>query len=257
MLVNLCINARDAMPTGGQLRIDTHPVDLDEATARLQAEARPGRFVRLSVADTGSGMNETMLKRVFEPFFTTKEEGKGTGLGLATVYSIVKQHRGWVEVVSAVQAGTVFRVFLPAGAPAGSRPTAASTLPLPVGGHETILLVEDEPVVRQTVTICLRQYGYTILAAQDGGEALALWERHRAAINLLFTDMVMPGGMSGLELAERLKRERPDLKVIVGSGYSELMARQSLPNHPGFTFLPKPYEPEPLLAGVRQALDAR
>jgi PAS domain S-box-containing protein len=255
VLVNLCVNARDAMPRGGRLSIATQRMEVGAEPPRAQAEARPGTYVCLSVQDTGCGMSEAMLKRLFEPFFTTKAEGKGTGLGLATVYGIVKQHHGWVEVASVLKQGSTFRVCLPAFAmtlPVAETTAGASA---PAGGKETILLVEDESVVRGTVKLCLKQNGYAILEAQHGEEALAVWKKHQAAIRLLFTDMVMPGGMSGLELAEKLVREKPALSVIIGSGYNELMVRQGIPARPGFQFLSKPYEPEQMLEAIRKGLD--
>jgi PAS domain S-box-containing protein len=255
VIVNLAVNARDAMPRGGSLAIaaEARAVSADEARAHPDAE--PGRYVCLSVRDTGCGMDEATLKRVFEPFFTTKEAGKGTGLGLATVYGIVTQHRGWVTVKSSPGKGTVFSIYLPAlsesAAPAAS---AARTEP-PRGGEETILLVEDEPAVRNTLTMYLGRFGYQVLQAVNGVQALEVWALHSQKIQLLLTDMVMPEGLSGLDLAEKLRASRPGLPVIVTSGYSTELVEDAGAKLGEVTFLAKPCSPTELASAVRKCLD--
>jgi PAS domain S-box-containing protein len=257
VVMNLCINARDAMPGGGQLTLATARVELPAPSVDTHPDARPGRFVCLSVADTGCGMEESVLKRIFEPFFTTKEVGKGTGLGLASVYGIVKQHGGWVEVESVVSRGSVFRVYLPAGtgpaAPAASVGGAEEIK----GGSETILLVEDEPYVRRMSALCLRKLGYAVLEAGDGLEALKVWSQHQREIALLFTDMVMPHSMSGLDLAIRLRKDKGVLKVIVSSGYSADLAGPRPKKGEEVVYLPKPYQAAALARLVRRCLDGQ
>ncbi len=254
VLMNLCVNARDAMPDGGRITITTGAVELDEKAAQARPNARPGRFIALSVADTGCGMDPATLARIFEPFFTTKEPGKGTGLGLATVHGIVAQHQGWVEVESQVGQGTVFRVFLPASSAALTRPGEAREIPA-VGGDETLLLVEDDLSVRRGVARGLRMLGYAVLDAADGPQALALWQEHSDRIALLLTDMVMPGGMSGLDLAERLRAQKPGLKVVISSGYNAELVGLGSPRAKGIRYLPKPYPVSALWRAVRECLD--
>jgi PAS domain S-box-containing protein len=255
VVMNLCINARDAMPKGGTLTVGTTLVAHDAASMRPHPDARPGRFVCLTVTDTGCGMDESLSKRIFEPFFTTKPAGRGTGLGLATVYGIVKQHKGWVEVESALAKGSAFRVFLPAVAPVDKASVANRTDEVP-GGTETILLVEDDHVLRRTAALCLRKLGYAVLAAANVPEALSLWEQHKPRIELLLTDMVMPEEMTGLNLAERFTNEKAALRIIITSGYG---AEFSQPHALGkeVAFLAKPYRPTRLARLVRQCLDHR
>ena len=255
MVMNLSVNARDAMPQGGRLTITTSLVDVDPKTAENNPEARPGRFVCLNVSDTGTGMDEATLKRIFEPFFTTKDVGKGTGLGLATVYGIVKQHQGWPEVESVPGKGTAFRIFLPVSEAMARPPTPPSPDPAAHGGSETILLVEDERTVRQMVARCLQRNGYQVLEAANGTEALALWQEHRGRIDLLFTDMVMPEGVSGLDLALRLRADKEGLKTIISSGYSLEISTTGAPRDDQITFLAKPYEIAALALAVRTCLD--
>ncbi len=258
IVLNLAINARDAMPQGGQLVISTAMVDVDEANARHHAQARPGRFACLTVSDTGCGMDEATLMRIYEPFFTTKEIGKGTGLGLATVYGVVQQHRGWIEVYSVPGEGTNFRVFLPVCS--RRDPSAVASLAPPSaasGGQETILVVEDETSLRRLVVKCLSRQGYRLLEAASGVEALDVWGKHRHEIDLVLTDMVMPEGMNGKELVERLVADKPSLKAIYSSGYSLDVTGGDLTLEEGENFLPKPYDPATLAKTVRKRLDQK
>jgi CheY-like chemotaxis protein len=255
VVMNLCVNSRDAMmPAGGPLTIDTRLVELAADAVRTNPNARAGRFVCLSVTDAGSGMDAAVMARIFEPFFTTKEAGRGTGLGLATVYAIAKQHQGWVEVSSQVGKGSTFRVYFPelvTAVPVAAVPQDPQRL----RGHETILLVEDEAAVRRMAVIGLRWFGYNVIEAASGPEALRLWEQHHAEIDLLLTDMVMPQGMTGLDLAERLRATRASLKVIVSSGYSTDIMKSGVPAGQGIAYMSKPYEVKSLVATVRKCLD--
>ncbi|MDW8309411.1 MAG: PAS domain S-box protein [Verrucomicrobiales bacterium] len=256
VLLNLAVNARDAMPQGGELRIETFEHLQGESDPIPASGVAPGRYARVRVSDTGQGIAPDILPRIFEPFFSTKEPGRGTGLGLATVYGIVKQHRGWITVQSTPGHGTQFEVFLPLSERAASpTETPAAPRPLP-GGRETILLVEDDPAVRQLTRMTLERRGYRVLAAAQAEEALALWEQHSAEIALLLTDVVMPGKLSGIQLARRLQAERPGLRVLFMSGYSAEWAGREAELQPGEKFLPKPCPPEDLLRVVRASLDA-
>jgi CheY-like chemotaxis protein len=256
IVMNLAVNSRDAMPKGGKLLIATSAVEIGAAHARQHPEARPGWFACLTVTDTGSGMDQKVLPRIFEPFFTTKEVGKGTGLGLATIYGIVKQHQGWIEVQSEIGVGSTFKVFLPVTSEIRHTPAAPVVEPKPAqGGEETILVVEDETGLLELVRNVLQGYHYRVLAASSGAEALRVWDEHEGRINLLLTDMIMPGGMTGNDLAAKLRKLKPGLKVIYTSGYSsELMGNDSEANNT--TFLAKPYLPLQLAQTVRKCLDA-
>ncbi len=253
VVMNLCINARDAMPQGGRLVVSVDPVTI-EAVALLQhVEARPGYFIRLSVADNGCGMSAETLGHIFEPFFTTKPVGKGTGLGLATAYGIVRQHEGWIEVTSELGRGSEFRVFLPA-CPAGLPAVSASAGFGDVSGTETILVVEDEAELQQSVAANLRSSGYRVFVAGNGREALDQWRDQIGVIDALLTDMVMPGGVNGLELAEALRAIKPGLPVVIMSGYSKEIARAGASLNPEFLFKNKPCEPKELTAALRKVL---
>jgi signal transduction histidine kinase/CheY-like chemotaxis protein/HAMP domain-containing protein len=258
VLMNLAVNARDAMPKGGELTIQTDPIQIDEKYVQRHPDARAGLFVCLQVTDTGSGMDAATLKRIFEPFFTTKAVGKGTGLGLATVYAITKQHAGWIEVTSQPRKGTCFRIFVPASltpaeAPAETSPSLARQVR---GGSETILVVEDEPVLRDLARLILQDCGYRVAEAASGVEALTVWQRNQGKIDLLLTDMIMPDGLSGKDLAESLLIQKPRLKVIFTSGYNveEFGADPSF--RTGSRFLQKPYSRSTLAHAVRDCLDA-
>ncbi len=255
ILMNLAVNARDAMPLGGRLVIRTQLVCLGEEQAGSHPGRRPGQFACFSAADTGCGMDAATLKRIFEPFFTTKEAGKGTGLGLATIYGIVAQHHGWVEVDSQPGQGTTFRVFIPAEAGLEVEHGEVSEPGAIRGGPETILLVEDYSTFRRNAAQRLRLLGYRVLEAANGPEALATWAQEASAIDLLLTDVVMPGGLSGVGLAERLRGEKPGLKVILTSGYNWEATGLVKPQGHGVHFLAKPYDERVLCTAVRDCLD--
>jgi two-component system, cell cycle sensor histidine kinase and response regulator CckA len=256
VVMNLVVNARDAMPHGGKLTIATCVVSIDDAYTVNNPEAAPGDFVCLQVTDTGCGMDDGTKQRLFEPFFTTKEVGKGTGMGLATSYGILKQHNGWIEVESAPQKGTAFRVFLPASKKAVAPAEKKTHLPGNFGGKETILVVEDEEPVRRFVSELLHEYGYEVRLASNGVEALKVWKDHSNTIDLLLTDVVMPEEISGVNLADRLKAEKQDLKVIYTSGYSMELLQEGFQSRPNVNFLPKPYHPIKLAETVRTCLDS-
>jgi CheY-like chemotaxis protein len=213
----------------------------------------------LRVSDTGCGMDTYLIGRIFEPFFTTKEVGKGTGLGLATVYGIVKQHEGWVEVTSKPGAGTTFEVFFPASQEIAKPAKEDTNLSGPIpSGTETLLIVEDEPVLREMAQLILEECGYKVFVASNGREALELWEQHRASIDLVFTDMVMPAGINGVELANRLLTENRRLKVVFASGYTvDDISTDFLARNNDARFLQKPYTRVSLGRTVREALDGR
>ena len=255
VIMNLCINARDAMAEGGRLTFGISQVELADTT-ELPPQARPGKFICFSVADQGHGMTEETMTRIFEPFFTTKGVGKGTGLGLATVYGIVKQHDGWVEVSSQIGQGSEFRVYLPESADKRSVTTGAAPSKITMG-KETILIVEDDEAVRQSVVLVLKYAGYRTFEAENGPEALEAWSGRINQIDLLLTDMVMPGGISGLAMAQAFKKLKPELPVILTSGYSNELVEAGTHDHPEFTFVAKPYDVGVLTATVRKILNQR
>ncbi|HYW06931.1 MAG TPA: PAS domain S-box protein [Longimicrobium sp.] len=255
VLLNLVVNARDAMPDGGTLRVRSRNVMVDlHSTHPLPADINPGPYAVFSVADTGSGMDDETQQRIFEPFFTTKEQGKGTGLGLATVYGIVNQSGGYIGVSSAPGAGTTFEVYLPVvAADVGS--AAAARDEWAPGGGETVLVVEDEDMVRSLACRVLRRKGYTVLEADRGEAALRLMDSHRGPIHLVLTDMVMPG-MSGRALAGRIVLRRPGTRILFTSGYTPDMYASSGALEPDTHFLAKPFEPGDLARMVRELLDS-
>ncbi len=255
VIMNLVVNARDAMPAGGRLTLSTAAVSLSPNSLPPNADARAGDFVRLTVADTGKGMDAATRQRIFEPFFTTKEVGQGTGLGLATVYGIVRQHKGWIDVDSVEGAGTVFHVYYREAASETAETTgqAPGFIKSPLSGSgETILLAEDNPAVRQILTSSLQRLNYEVIVAADATEAVRLWRLHHATVRMLLTDMVMVEGVSGLELARTLRRERPGLPVIVMSGYSQELVSGRL--DPDMLFMAKPWTSEVLASTVRRGL---
>jgi len=257
VLLNLVVNARDAMPHGGHLHIATEKRSLGAAHAQANPEARAGEFVCLSVSDTGTGIAPEHLPRIFEPFFTTKEPDKGTGLGLATVYGIVKQHQGWIELSSQLGAGTRFNIFLPvipAPVPTAGARAAESNL---LGGTERILLVEDDFAVRAITQYLLETQGYRVWKAESAQKALQIWRAHAAEVDLLLSDLVMPGSLSGRELAERLRQEKPQLKVIFMSGYSPEAGggKTDFVYRLNARFLAKPCATRTILEAIRSCLD--
>src|ERR1035441_2956508 len=237
VLLNLAVNSRDAMPKGGLLAIRISALELDARRLAQHAEGRAGQFVCLSVIDMGCGIPAENLRRIFEPFFTTKEVSKGTGLGLATVYGIVKQHRGWIEVESAPGKGATFSVFLPRSLEPAEAANDRAAEPAIRGGTETILVVEDEAPVRELVCSLLAGRGYQILQAESGAKALQVWRENKDRIDLLPTHLGMPNQMNGRELAEKLRAERPNLKVIFTSGYSADVVGKDFILHPSMNYL--------------------
>jgi signal transduction histidine kinase len=254
VVVNLAVNARDAMPGGGRLRIALDTLVLDESFAAVHPGASPGKHVRISVSDNGCGMDPEVVDRIFEPFYTTKEKGKGTGLGLSTVYGVVRQSGGYIDVQSAPDAGTTFRLFFPqASAP------VREAIPTPIfsmepKGAATILVVEDDDAVRNITQAILKRLGYEVLVANGGEQALALAEEHGDDIGLLLTDVVMPG-LSGAELAAQLTAQRPELKVLFTSGYTD----DAIVHHgvldEGVQFIGKPFTPVELARRLREVLE--
>jgi signal transduction histidine kinase/CheY-like chemotaxis protein len=253
-LVNLALNARDAMPDGGSLSIRVDEVKGTDQH-RSKGDAAGDSFVCLRVADTGCGMSPEVQARVFEPFFTTKPVGKGTGLGLASVYGIAEEHGGWVEVQSQPGVGSEFRLYLPACTEVGEADPASVLPPPNRNGHETILVVEDEQPLREYLVTILKAHGYRTFDAASGPEALELWARHRGEIRLLLTDMIMPGGLTGRQLAEQLLQEDPSLKVIFSSGYSPGATGQDLAVLEENNFIAKPYSTAKLLTMLRETLE--
>ena len=255
VVMNLAVNARDAMSKGGILMITTSPVEIDQSYVERHPEARTGRFVCLSITDTGSGMDSITLSRLFEPFFTTKEFGKGSGLGLATSYAIVKQHGGWIDVSSQLGRGSTFKIHLPpAEAPVVKEISKAADTAAR-GRGETILIVEDEPPVRWTLKMILERYNYRVLEAGNGIEALAVWHQHQNEVALLLADIVMPSGLSGQELAEQFGAQKPDLKVLYMSGYSAQTAGEHLTDMEGLNFIQKPFDGPKLAKAVHRCLN--
>jgi PAS domain S-box-containing protein len=252
VIMNLAVNARDAMPDGGKLTIETSNAELNDAYARRHPPLSPGEYVLLSVSDTGIGMDEVTRTRLFEPFFTTKAQGRGTGLGLATVYGIVKQSAGFIWVYTELGHGTTFKIYLPRvhEDPVAAQPAASTE----VRGSETIVVAEDAEGVRAVVQNVLRRNGYTVLPAPDGQTALDLVGTHPEPIHLLITDVIMPG-MSGRQLADRLRDLRPGLKVLFVSGYTDDAIIRHGMLEPGIAFLQKPFTPESLTRKVREVLD--
>ena len=257
LVVNLVVNARDAMPQGGMITVQVETVDVTPEQTSRHPEARVGPFVLLSIADTGTGMSTETITHIFDPFFTTKEVGKGTGMGLSTVHGIVQQHEGWIEVESALGRGTTFRIFQPVTDRMETSQALATTPILRRQHHDVILLVEDDAAVRSLARCVLEKAGYQVIEAQDGQQAVAAWQTHAGHIDLLLTDMVMPGGLSGAVVAERFRAERPESKVLFCSGYSTDLFSGQLQLQVGFNYLPKPYLARQLTEAVALALTGK
>jgi CheY-like chemotaxis protein len=255
VVMNLAVNARDAMPDGGRLAVETANVELDLAFTRQHPGSRPGRHVMLAVTDTGTGMDLETQAQIFEPFFTTKERDKGTGLGLATVYGVVKQSGGYIAVDSEKGKGASFKVYLPRVEQAVAAKEEISPQPLTVRGWETILLVEDAEPLRKLAHMFLRNNGYHVLAAVDGSEALQVARQSAGPIHLLLTDVVMPG-INGRVLAERLAPRHPAMKVLYMSGYTDSFIAGHGVLEAGTHLLHKPFTEEALARKVRELLDA-
>ncbi len=256
VIMNLAVNACDAMPQGGRLTIKTENVTLNQACCQLIPRARPGKFVCLSVEDTGVGMDEATLQHIFEPFFTTKEVGQGTGLGLSVVYGIVEQHEGWINVYSEPGQGSTFKVYLPVFSSETEKyETTEETVSLQglQGCGERILVVEDEPGVRELARRVLDQNGYVVFEAASATEALAIFEREGGNFHLVFSDVVLPD-KTGLQLVDQLLARKPEQRVLLASGYTERKAQLSVIRERGLRFLPKPYTPDDLLQAVEEAM---
>ena len=254
VILNLVLNARDAMPKGGTVTVDLARVEMAGESADLDSAAPSGEYVCISVTDTGCGMNEATMKRIFEPFFTTKDSSAGTGLGLATVHGVVTRHKGKITVRSSAGEGSTFRVYFPSIKSAGPEADLGETVKLS-GGNETILLVEDELSIRRVVAKCLLRWGYSVLEAEDGKGAIELWRSNRERIGLVLTDMMMPGGMNGLDLAMVMRRDMPAIKIIITSGYALDLAKENSPVGESVRFLQKPYVIDVLAKSIREYLD--
>ncbi|HUR46907.1 MAG TPA: response regulator [Candidatus Saccharimonadales bacterium] len=255
VILNLAVNARDAMPQGGSLVIASSVEQVSPAYASSHPEANAGEFVCITVTDTGCGMNEQTKGRLFEPFFTTKEVGKGTGMGLATAYGLIKQHNGWIEAESELGKGSTFKIYLPSSAKQLKLQEPAVSSRQAEGGNETILVVEDEELVREFVASLLVESGYKVRQAGNGVEALEVWRNYSTEIDLLLTDVVMPQKISGIELADKLRVEKSDLKVIFTSGYSLELLDEHFRTRTESNFIPKPYTPAKLKELIREVLD--
>jgi CheY-like chemotaxis protein len=252
-LLNLALNARDAMPGGGKLTLESGNVYLDESYLKANSDVRPGPYVLVAVSDTGTGIPAAISDRVFEPFFTTKEVGKGTGLGLSMVYGFVKQSGGHIQIYSEEGHGTSIKLYLPRAEDPDAAVVAPPVAPVE-GGQESILVVEDDPLVRAFVIMQLKSLGYTILATSNGAEALKLIEQG-ADFDLLFTDVMMPGGMNGRQLAAEALKRRPSLMVLFTSGFTEEAILHHGHLEPGVLLLPKPYRKSDLAHMIRAAID--
>ncbi len=255
VLMNLVVNARDAMPCGGRLIIETQNVIFDQAYAKEHPEVKAGDYIMMAVTDFGEGMNSDVIEYIFDPFFTTKEQGKGTGLGLSTVYGIIKQHNGHIYAYSEIGKGTTFKIYFPASSQIVVEPAAEKGAGLSVG-TETILIVDDEPSIRSLIIDTLEPFGYTCLEASCGADALQLIQTRPENIDLLLTDVIMPG-MNGKELSNKVSKDNPAIKTVFISGYTE----NSIAHHgildPGINYIQKPLTPTILIKKLRQVLDAR
>lgn len=254
VIMNLTINARDAMPNGGKLLIKTENVVIDETYCQSVPEARPGKFIRFSIADTGLGMDRETVQRIFEPFFTTKGPGKGSGLGLSVVYGIVQQHGGWINVYSEPNQGTTFKIYLPA---VEEKPTKKQKKQVSIqslhGKNERILFVEDEKNVREFVSKALSHCGYELFIAEDAKQAMEIFQKEKGKFDLVFTDVVLPDS-NGIQLVDQLVRERPKLRVLLSSGYTDHKSQWPVIQERGYAFLQKPYTLTELLSALRSTL---
>jgi signal transduction histidine kinase len=256
VIVNLAVNARDAMPDGGRITIETTNTVLDESYTADHLNVKPGQYILLAVSDTGIGMTEEVKTHLFEPFFTTKEEGKGTGLGLATTYGIVKQSGGDIWVYSEVGQGSTFKIYLPRVEVAAKSVVSSEVEVTIPRGNETILLVEDDPEVRTLTRLILHGQGYTLLEAVNGQEALLLFSRYSGPIHLVLTDVIMPG-LNGKALIQQLRQTQPQIKILFMSGYTDNVIAQHGVLDPGLAFLQKPFSPAILARKVREVLDRK
>ncbi len=254
VLLNLATNARDAMPQGGDLTLETGLLELDDAFIRVHGYGEPGMFAVISVSDTGSGMEKDTMANIFEPFFTTKEVGKGTGLGLAMAYGIIKQHKGYINVYSEPEKGTTFRLYLPAIKSTEEVSVTTEIEPLPTRGNETILVAEDDSILRDLFSSILQAYGYKVILAKDGDEAINMFMDNKDEIQLVMLDMIMPK-KSGNEVYDRIIKMRPDMKTLFSSGYSADRIGKDRMLKEGFDFIMKPVSPKDLLRKIRDMLD--
>jgi len=256
VIVNMAVNARDAMPNGGRLRFTLRHRIVEPDSASPPVNPEPGEYVQISVEDTGCGIHPDNISSIFEPFYTTKEVGKGTGLGLSTAFGIIRQHKGWIDVESAVDVGTRFTILLPICAEKETAPQGVPQFPAesPLTGKETILVVEDDANVRRAVTQLFNLSGYQVIEATSGREALNTWHQHRESIDVVMTDMIMSDGVSGYEMAQEIKAVAPETRLIYCSGYSHEIARLSTLD-PTERLLAKPFENQALLQLVRELLE--
>jgi CheY-like chemotaxis protein len=254
VLLNLATNARDAMPQGGHLTLVTQLVELDDAFIRVHGYGEPGMFAVISVSDTGGGMGKETMAKIFEPFFTTKEVGKGTGLGLAMAYGIIKQHNGYINVYSEPEKGTTFRIYLPAIKSTEEGIVKTAIEPLPSQGNETILVAEDDSALRELFSTVLQAYGYKVILAKDGEEAIRKFMKNKDKIQLVMLDMIMPK-KSGIEVFDRIKKMRPDIKTLFSSGYTADRIDKDNMLKEGLDFIMKPLLPKDLLIKIREILD--
>jgi CheY-like chemotaxis protein len=253
--MNLAANARDAMLGCGRLTIETQNAVLDQDSVKIDPELKPGQYVMLEVTDTGCGMSEEHLSHVFEPFFTTKEEGKGTGLGLATVYGIVKQSGGYISVSSQPEKGATFKIFFPRFDQAGEVETQQTVIPEFSGNGEVLLLVDDNETIHKALSCLLEMKGFKVLQASNAAEALRISAEHSGPIAILISDVVMPE-MNGWELSRQLTLQRPSLKTLCMSGYTHDAIATNGKLEPGTAFLPKPYSIQTLLSKIRELLSS-
>jgi CheY-like chemotaxis protein len=254
MLMNLVVNARDAMPDGGRIEMETSNVWIDENYARMEVGARPGRYVCIRVCDTGTGIPAEIIDKLFDPFFTTKEFGKGTGLGLSTVMTIVKGHGGFITVQSEERKGAEFKVFLPAAELPVTQEEDLSILDMPVGHDELILVVDDESAVREITKSTLEAYGYRVLTAADGTEAVGLLAQYKNEVKVMLTDLMMPY-MDGPATIRVMQKLNPQIKVVVSSGVKLKDRDIEAANLESIVFLPKPYTADKLLKAIAEALN--